>query len=627
MAASSPKHRVSWPLWLQILLALLAALVLVNLLTAWLVGQMEGKYLLKQVERQSNDCFSILAATAIDAVITEDHPLLATIADQSMVQSPNILKLSILNEQGDLLVQRERSTVIPDPRTHYFSGNLTFEGELYGTITIESNIEPVYVEINHHIGQIQLFISTMLFLLTSLTLLLVNRLVINPIQNISHYLTQLSKKAVQPSLLLNRVASRELQLLAVSVNSLKDMMHQRDLREQDLIKARKELEIAHDKALCANRAKSGFLAAMSHEIRTPMNAVLGILGLLRDTPLSKHQKHLVTTGQDSGDLLLGIINDILEFSKMEADKLQLEKSSFDVQQLLTGTIELLKPQANFKGIQLQLVQKTSLPQYAIADTKRLRQILLNLINNAIKFTPRGTVCVSVAIERTNESTMTLSCAVTDTGIGIPKEFQASLFKEFTMVDQSHSRLYEGTGLGLAICKRLINLMNGDIRVSSETGKGSTFEFNVELGISDVKQTTTNTTEKNHNLVPKANTRVLLTEDNPANQMVIKTVLEYAGLQVDIAANGKKAIKAVSSDTYDIILMDISMPEMDGMEATRMIRQLSSSAAKIPIIALTAHALPGDKQRFLQAGMNDYLTKPLNRTQSLDCIARWTATLS
>lgn len=388
--------------------------------------------------------------------------------------------------------------------------------------------------------------------------------------------------------------------------------------EENLHKARLEAEIS-------NESKSRFLATMSHEIRTPMNAVLGILTLLKDTSLNNKQSELVNTGYDSGELLLTIINDILDFTKMDIDKLKLEHAEFDLHRLLSNCTAQLKHLAQDKELSFSLTKAEELPQFAKGDAARIRQILINLISNAIKFTTSGSIEVCASADSICDGMMTLRCQVKDTGIGISAEDQVSLFDEFTMVDQTHSRKYEGTGLGLAICKRLVALMDGSIHINSELGQGSTFEFTITLETAN-KNNTNIRDEQIHNeepQLPLANTRILLVEDNPANQMVIKHILEFSKLQVDIATNGYEAIDAVSNIPYDIVLMDISMPEMDGMTATREIRKLAGKERDIPIIALTAHSLAGDKERFLEAGMNDYLSKPIVRDVALACIARLT----
>ncbi|MCP3690353.1 MAG: hypothetical protein GY784_18275, partial [Gammaproteobacteria bacterium] len=538
-----------WPLWLQLVLSLFVALIFVNMLTASIAHHVISDYQLKQFEERNRNSLSLMAASAIDPVITEDIPLLNTIAAQSMQQAPDMLSLTIENEAGKILVQRQRSRKTDRHKLRSYSEKVWYEGEQFGKIQIQLDTEPVEQEIRRHVTNVQLFISVMLVLLTGLTIIMVYWLTARPMRKISRYLTMLSEGHSDLTLDIPISASRELALLSASAIELSDMIDQRSQRELKLLHTREELKIAHDEALSANRAKSGFLAAMSHEIRTPMNAILGILGLLRDTRLNAKQKQFVTTGREAGELLLTIINDVLDFSKMEADKLELEHSGFDLHRLLNQSIELLHHQARQKNLKLLLELDSGLPKYVSGDPDRLRQILINLVNNAIKFTQSGRIMVRASGRSIDADGLKFYCSVEDTGVGIAREVQASLFDEFTMADQSYSRQHNGTGLGLAICKRLVSLMQGSINCQSQLGKGSVFAFDIQLGMAREDDCDTEITIVDHGSLPSPNTRILLAEDNPANQMVIKKILEIADLQVDIVGDGIEAVEAVRSLPY------------------------------------------------------------------------------
>jgi signal transduction histidine kinase/DNA-binding response OmpR family regulator len=618
---TSTKKRL--PLWLQLLLSLSLVFILVDTLTSQFTERVVRDLNFKQLAVSSQTALALLAASSTDAVISQDIPLLETIASQSLDQTPDIVSMTIANNRGESLVKQQRTGTVPEHAIRSYRHAVTFKGEQFGTISIDLHIEQALKEIDNRVAEVQLFIAIVLAFFSGMILILSHWLTIRPIRNITRYLTRLSEAKPLPQLENSVSLSRELALLSDSAIELSSMIDQRDQHDLELVRTREQLVFSHDEALVTSRAKSNFLATMSHEIRTPMNAVLGILGLLKDSPLNDHQKHLVGTGREAGELLMTIINDILDFSRMEADKLQLEHSSFDLYRMFEQSIALLKYQANRKDLALILELDENLPQYVKGDPDRIRQILINLINNAIKFTSNGKVTVSVSVAHIAGQNMHLKCAIRDTGIGVEAEAHASLFDEFTMADQSHSRRYEGTGLGLAICKRLVNLMQGEISFKSQPGKGSVFNFTIKLELAAEKDCETGITIINPNQQkPDPKIRILLAEDNPANQLVTRNILEISGLQVDIVGNGREAVDAVQNLPYDIVLMDVSMPEMDGIEATREIRQSSGTAADIPIVALTAHSLAGDRERFLEAGMNDYLSKPIDRNALLNSISYW-----
>lgn len=371
-----------------------------------------------------------------------------------------------------------------------------------------------------------------------------------------------------------------------------------------------------EKAYTAERLKSSFFAMMSHEIRTPINGIMGTLGLLLESNLDDSQKHLAMTARSSADGLLGIINDILDYSKIEAGKLELEPSDFRITDLTDSIIELMQPLARSKGLKLSCQIDPHLPEGLHTDLLRVKQILLNFISNAVKFTDKGAVTLRIIKDEKNN----LRCEVADTGIGINPTARQKLFKEFSQVDGSKARRFAGTGLGLAICQRLIVMMDGQIGVNSTEGQGSTFWFTIPLHPSQGPLG-----EKHINIVPFAtdySARILLVEDNPTNQMIARAFLQKGGHFVDTANNGLEAVAAVKKAHYDLVLMDISMPEMDGLEATKIIRNLDARFKDLPIIAMTAHAMRGDREECLQAGMNDYITKPVTREALLEMVQKW-----
>ena len=384
-----------------------------------------------------------------------------------------------------------------------------------------------------------------------------------------------------------------------------------------------ELVEARDRAEQMSAAKGQFLANMSHEIRTPMNGVIGTLQLLEASELTETQREYASTAHKSAEALLSILNDILDLSKIEAGKLSLEEISFDLREVISDITTLHSLSADKKKVVLRSEIDTSLPEFVIGDPTRIRQLLVNLISNALKFTEKGEVCVKLKVQTSDAAQAVVRIEVSDTGVGIEKVTLEKLFNAFTQADGSTTRKYGGTGLGLAIVKQLVSLMRGKLGVESEPRKGSTFWFEIPLGIAQNGQKKKPLEEvKEKRKLPSA--RILLAEDNPVNQMVACRMLEKLGLEAVVAGNGNLALKQLESEKFDAVLMDCQMPEMDGFAATRILRDYEKQMSKphITVIAMTANVMEGDRERCLDAGMDDYIGKPVQLEELEEILLRW-----
>ncbi|KPZ28334.1 ATP-binding protein [Pseudomonas tremae] len=410
----------------------------------------------------------------------------------------------------------------------------------------------------------------------------------------------------------------ELGALARHINNLAENLHRTSLEQQrsvaQLIQTREEAEQA-------NRAKSDFLAMMSHELRTPMNGVLGMLQLLETTRMTDEQSEYATLATESTEHLLRVINDILDFSRIERDALQMEGIAFNLVELINASTHAFNHSALQRKLSLELKIKPGLEALAvIGDPTRIRQILVNLIGNALKFTEYGKVCVEADWAMLDEDHLRFTCKVHDSGIGIDAERLESMFDAFKQADSSISRRYGGTGLGLPIARTLAERMGGTLHAQSEEGAGSVFTLQIPLPVS--RNVPVDIIEPLSVLDAQGKARrILLVEDNPVNRTVVQAMLHNLGCEVEVAVDGVEAVAKAGVGKYALILMDCRLPVMDGYEATRRIRQLSG-LERIPIIALTANALQGDRDACLQAGMDDYLPKPFKHADLQQVLQRW-----